>query len=792
MIKFTVTSAGQTAINGATASSPVIIDGIALYQGDKQSIKTISEFGGSVYKDECGIGEYVKISFEDTSSTAYTLTSLDLMSGSTIIATSDPVSVVKGSNKYLKLEISCQFTGASKCSFNTITIALPHATQFREGVIRLARTSGESEKDVTVYSATDTDQKISDISQTLGEEFIPWTKTGSTVNTGEVQLDTIIIVDDYSSPTSANTVTIEATSSGLSIDKTLTGNVVSSTPTISYGSITGSNKVVNESYISSLYSNAVDTATTETTDATKLVTSHAVRSYVESKISTLDAGLVHIAGAETITGGKTFTGGIVANSSITGTGVYSSYDATSWANTANNGKLPTLETVRSAIVAGDNAVTTAFQNADTNLQSQIDAINAGQNLADIVDLCADLTGHSLTGLKARGDTGITIGDKIEVLHDKTKADGTQDPTASGVSTVYELVKGTPSVSDVKDKVSTVDNQYYWHYIGEYGVDAYTKSESDSTFVSKSGLDQTLASTSSTTNAPSTKATYDAIDGLRTEVGNNYVKLTSSSTQTIDSDIIIDTGSHTVTFDDGTLTSDSNYSIIAGSTSGTAYSKVDLNATNSQFTVYLGSSNKALSLEKSSSKIDVYGDYVASYRNVTSGTLSDGRLVTVDYLNAYTGDLSGYAKLNASNTFTGTTNTFNEVSATSFTGNGVYSSYNSTSWGTATTQIPTVSAVKSAMADAKSDTLDDISTLDAIGSIGLFIYSETGAEKGYGDTVSGQYLKPLALSLPLSGQISYKAVATNSALTGTWKLMSAAFKRTANEHCLVLAQKISNS
>ena len=47
-----------------------------------------------------------------------------------------------------------------------------------------------------------------------------------------------------------------------------------------------------------------------------------------------------------------------------------------------------------------------------------------------------------------------------------------------------------------------------------------------------------------------------------------------------------------------------------------------------------------------------------------------------------------------------------------------------------------------------------------------------------------------MSLPNSGQISYKSVATTNALTGTWKLLSVAMKRTATEPCLVLAQKIS--
>ena len=76
----------------------------------------------------------------------------------------------------------------------------------------------------------------------------------------------------------------------------------------------------------------------------------------------------------------------------------------------------------------------------------------------------------------------------------------------------------------------------------------------------------------------------------------------------------------------------------------------------------------------------------------------------------------------------------------------------------------------------------------VGAIGLFMYTEVGAEKAIGATVSGQYLYPVGMTLPNSGQIAYKKSATSMASGTTWTLMSLAMKRTATEPCLVLAMR----
>ncbi len=808
MIRFNVTTAGQTALDGATAgSSPVIIDAVSLYGGatGTSSIKTISEVFGSSYKDDTGIGPYCKISFEDNSDSSYTITMLVLKSGSTEIAKSELISVTKASNKGLQLEVSCQFTGAEKCSFNTIKVALPHSTQFREGVIRIARPTGETNKDFTVYNATQIDTIVSDI-ETITDGLIPWdTNSGSPVE-GSTTLETLNIVNDYSTPTQTVTVEISGSASGgvssLSVGGYITGTAVETTPhysgAISASTVSDTAKLVNGTYISNIYLNEIQTGT-ETDIARKLVTSHAVRAYVEGQVSTINNAVVHKAGAETIDGPKTFTGGIVANSTISGSGIQSS--TSNWDASGNASKLPTVDVVSTAIKAGDEAVTVAFQQADAGLQEQIDGINAGQNLADIINSRGDdNTQQRHDDLALLDASNLNAGDKVQVLHDKTKTDGTIDTTQGfdGVSTVYTLKQVTSGhpAPNTREVAALNKSGYYWEYVGQYGCDSYTKSQSDDKYVIKDNLDQSIASTSSTTNAPSTKAVYDALEDLSDTVEGNYVKLVSESVQTIESELILDTGFNRVSLTDSTFASDSYYDLIAGNTSGSTFVKVKLESTYGHFVVYLGSSDKAFSIESSGGTPNVIGTHVASYQDAThGGTFTDGRLVTVDYLNAFTGDMGAYAKLSAENNFEGNINTFKGVSATSYTGTGVYSSYSSGSdtggWDNSgsNSKLPTVASVRSAITDAKNAVLNTISSSDTIGSIGLFIYSEVGVEKGYGDTVDGQFLKAAAISLPMSGQISYKAVGLP--MSGTWTLLSGAFKRTtATEPCLVLAQKIS--
>ena len=812
MLLFTTTTDGATLINNAVeGSSPVIIDSVVFYDSNSSAIGTFTNISGSVYNDGNGIGEYAKIIIEDNTSSGYTVSSIALKAGSTVVAnlaSSETISIVKKSGKGLKLEISCKFTGAYKCGFSTYSIALPSATQFREGVVRLARSENETSKNFTVYSASDIDNKFANIADTFADDLVPWKKVSGSAVPGIVVLEQVEIVDDIDSSTKTVTITVTGSvgSEQLSINKTITGNAVSSSPTISGGTITSSSsgKVVNEAYIASLYANEISSA-----NNTKLVTSYAVSEYVDDQLEAIDDDYVHLAGNETVGGIKTFTDGVVS-SSYTGDGVYSTYASNTWDTTGSGGtqsKLPTVGAVADALDALNTTITNAYQLADSGLQSQIDGINAGQNLADIVDTKTLLVSHSLTDLKAKndyksGDSGPvwSIGDKLQVLHDTTTSNGTYDDStaekiAAGIATVYELIKGTIDTTTYPKDVASSTTGYYWHYIGAYGSDSYSKSEADNKYVAKATLDQTLASTSSTTNAPSTKAVYDAIDALETSLGSDYVKLTSSTSQTIASPLVIKQATAStakLSIPDGQhLTANNTLTIKSDNTTNSVSTDYDL--TNVAYTVKLGNST-ALNLTKTGTTTpvaDVSGDLVASYRDssITNGTLTDGRLVTVDYLTHFTGDLSDYPKLSENNTFTGTTNTFAGVSATSYTGTGVQSS--TVNWNASgnESKIPTVEVVDNALDELKDDVLETISTTNSVGSIGLFMYSEVGNEKGYGEVIDGQYLKPVGLSLPMSGQISYKSVASSPSMSGSWKLLSVAFKRTSTEPCLVLAQKV---
>lgn len=809
MIQFTLTSAGATALSSATAGvNPVVIDSIILYN-NTTTIKTITDFVGCVVSDDSGIGDYVVIDFEDITQTGYTITQIRLKSGAIEIAISENISVVKQTNKKLKIRITAQFENASKCSFSNTGINLPYATQFRDGVIRLAKSEGESQKDKTVYSAQDVESIIN--SSIIGTNlYVPWDLESDLPVEGSASIKSLNIVDDYDNVTYTAVIQLNGKTGdvpNISVGGYITGTAVSSSPTISNGAITSSSKVVNESYISSLYANEISTI-----NNTKLVTSYAVSQY----ISSIENNYVHITGAESISGVKTFTDGI-SSASYSGNGIYSTYASNTWNISGTETKIPTVGSVADAIDASIATVTTAYQNADNNLQEQIDGINAGQNLSDIVNTKTLLASHSLDGLKARGDiipntdpqATYPVGDKIQVLHDTTASDGTYDDSteekiSAGIATVYELVKGTIDTTTYpKDVVSGASGGtgYYWHYIGEYGVDAYSKSESDNKYVAKASLDQSILTTSSTTNAPSTKAVFDYVDGAITTAGGNYVKLSSATTQTIASPLIVKQASastNTLSIPDGQHITTNNTLIITADSTNDVSTEYDV--TQVSFVVKLDSS-PAMSLTKTNNIADVSGDLVASYRDssITSGSLSDGRLVTVDFLTHFTSDMSAYAKLASNNTFTGTTNTFSGVSATLYSGSGVQSTYSSGNpavpvWNSSgnESKLPTVEVVDHALDDLKSDILNTLSTSNEVGSIGLFIYTETGAEKTFGDTVDGQYLKPVGMSLPMSGQISYKAVAANPALSGTWKLLSVAFKRTATEPCLVLAQKISSN
>lgn len=808
MIRFSVTEGALDTVDS------VLIDSIVLYNNESP-IKTVGDFSGNVVVDGTGVGDYLVISFIDLSSAAYTVTSVSLKSGNQIIArSSDALNIIKADSKTLNVRLTCQFDKAYKCYFNSTTIGLPYATDFRQGVVRFAKQENEPNKSVTVYSAKDTDDIIQSYIHGT-DQYVPWdVDTSSGAIKGNTTVAQLKFTDDYSNIPNSHASSISLhydTQEGtkyLYFSDYIGGSAVSSTPTIAASGVSGSSKLVTENYMSDIYSNSVlgnsDIATN------KLVSGSAVDTYVTNKLSSIDSNYVHIAGAETVTGSKTFSAAAIFSTSVSspsyiGTGVYSTYATDTWVSASQNAHIPTVASVRSAISTAETSITSAYQTADSNLQSQIDALNAGQNLADIVDTKQDLV--------SLDSSLLDVNDKIQILHDKSKSDGTVDEQATGIPTVYSLTEGSTPYPDPRDITAYNKEGFYWHYIGEYGVDSYTKSESDSTFLKKSSLAKSISSSSTDSTAPTAKAVYSY-------ASNNLIFASGGGvTQTITSNLIVKGGleanglhfSYLLNEYNVTCTSFTycqlliqnkidyvRYGAVNSSGSFTSYAEFNPRSYYIDFCIKESSALKLLPILTGSSitGFDVSGKAVANYSAAGLSSVTDGRLTTVDYVNSLVPSTTNFAQLDANNTFTGTTNTFAGISATSYTGTGVYSTYTSSTWDTATNEIPTVSSVRSAIANSGGAVLTGISTVNAVGAVGLFLYTEfdsstgVGVEKAIGDQINGVYLKPVGMSLPSSGQISYKAVNTTT-LSGTWKLLSVALKRTSSEPCLVLAQKISN-
>ena len=114
----------------------------------------------------------------------------------------------------------------------------------------------------------------------------------------------------------------------------------------------------------------------------------------------------------------------------------------------------TLATYRGVEIANQNDINTrvsndTFNNRLADLQSQIDGINAGQNLADIVGTYALLLSYDTSNLN--------VNDKIQVLKDETKEDD---------STIYNW------------------NGSAFEYVGSYSSNVYTKAETETKLAQK--------------------------------------------------------------------------------------------------------------------------------------------------------------------------------------------------------------------------------------------------------------------------------------------------------------------
>lgn len=532
MLKFNPTP--QIAEN--TIIDQIILETALNEQGDPQI--SVNKFKGAVVVDP-NLGNYVVIDFTVTDTAAMNIGRIRLKSGQNDVAISEDkqLLIVKEANKNLKIRLAAQFAGAEHCKFNTTSVNLPYATPFREGVVRF-NNGAETNKSGTVYSAADVDAKISQVTESLGN------------------------LDQYAKKAEANVFSAANTfTAGITVNGEISGDAVTDAGT------GGDKHIVNVGYADGKY---LSKTTAETTYLSKneagttyLSKTVAADTYLTKEAATQAATNYAKLNADnnfaanttnTFNGDVTVKGTFVVGESqeaatftvthdgvITGTAIQ--IDKVS---SPDSNLLPTEGAVKSAL----NDVESALTTKDNDLQSQIDGINAGQNLADIVNSTTELAGYDVSHLKANGDSlpgkpsdTLKIGDKVQVLGG-----------ANVQSSVYELVKGTKPESESNSIQSTKNTNYYWRYIGVYGINAYTKAEIDEkvntintnignkadksyvdgelgTKVDKTQIKTTISGDTATdTNIPSASAVKTYVDTVANDLPNKYV--TVDTTQEI--------------------------------------------------------------------------------------------------------------------------------------------------------------------------------------------------------------------------------------------------------------------
>ena len=495
-----------------TIIDQIILETALNAQGDPTI--SVSQFKGAVVVDP-NLGNYVVIDFTVTDTAAMNIGRIRLMHGQTPVAISEDkqLLIVKEANKNLKIRLAAQFAGAENCKFNTTSVNLPYATPFREGVVRF-NNGEEVNKSGTVYSAADVDAKIDAVTESLGN------------------------LKDYAKINAENTFAENNTfTKNVIVNGEIGGTAVTDAGTDGDKHIVNvgyaDNKYLTKDTASSTYLSKNEAGTTYLTkndaSSTYLTKTVAADTYLTKADATAAAGNYAKLNAENVFTGAKNTFKEVSVTKLSGDGVV---DAITTNATQNNQSIPTDYAVKTYVDGQTGQLTqyftrdiTALQTKDTDLQSQIDGINAGQNLADIVNNTTELAGYNVSHLKAKddfqhGEEGETwaIGDKVQVL-----------VGSDAQSCVYELVKGPmPGGESSKSITSNIDERYYWHYIGVYGTNAYTKAEIDTKLaekVDKTQITTTISGDTATdTNVASASAVKTYVDTVAGGLPNKYVTL----------------------------------------------------------------------------------------------------------------------------------------------------------------------------------------------------------------------------------------------------------------------------
>ena len=714
-----------------------IIDQIILETALSDQTISVNQFKGAVVVDP-NLGNYVVIDFTVTDTAAMNIGRIRLMHGQTPVAISEDkqLLIVKEANKNLKIRLAAQFAGAENCKFNTTSVNLPYATPFREGVVRF-NNGEEVNKSGTVYSAADVDAKIDEVTESLGN------------------------LDQYAKINAENTFAENNTfAKNVIVNGEIRGGAVATR---------GMNVNAKDAMVVSLGYADDRYLTQQNASSTYLTKTDASTTYLSKKDANEAA-----ANYAKLDGGNTFTGATntfqeVSATKFSGDGV-SSDIAT---DALNNGtKLPTCAAVATFVDSKTGTLAqniTALQNKDNDLQSQIDGINAGQNLADIVDTTEALAAYDVSHLKAKDDfqhgtEGATwaIGDKVQVL-------GGADVQSS----VYELIKGDMP-EGAGDIAATHWAGYYWHYIGVYGTNAYTKAEIDKKVGDINNAISTKADTSYVNTELAKKANTTDVYS-KTDADTKFAQLAAENT-------FSSNNTFNGTISGNAVTSDIATDVVNNGGRLTTCAGVS-SFVNDKITELQGGMSylKLTSSEKQTvtSNVDFNGTISGSAVAAVAQPTEDGRkLVTVDYVN------DNCAKLAAENKFTGATNTFQAITATTvkaqvFHGEGVATQVINPAQ---PNQVTTTLAVTNFVSNKLVENRSDISNTSKIGAMGLFLY--TGGDfKEMGAEVAGTLLQAVGMQLPMDGVVSWSQ---GAAMEGTWKLLN---NTIAGEPCLVLAIRV---
>ena len=654
------------------------------------------------------------------------------------------VLIQKESNKHLKLRISCQFDGAEKCKFNTTSINLPYASKFREGVVRFADPSSvygtDGQRYNTVYSAADVDAKINQVTESLGN------------------LDQYAKKAEQNEFTAANTFT-----AGITVNGEIGGTAVTDAGT------DGDKHIVNVGYADNKYLSqqaATDTYLTKT-DAGTTYLSKADANAAAANYAKLNVG-------------NTFTGATntfqeVSATKFSGNGVVKSITD----NTQDNAELiPTDGAVKAYVdskVETLNGNVTALQEKDNDLQSQVDGINAGQNLADIVNNTTELAAYDVSHLKAKddfqhGSSGAkwAIGDKVQVL-------GGGDTDAQ--SCVYELIKGTKPEDEANSIQSTNNAAYYWHYIGVYGTNAYTKSE----------IDGKLDTINNTLGDKADKSYVDTELGKKANSADVYTKTNADEkfAQLAAANTFTSNNTFNGTISGNAVTSDIATDAVNNGerlTTCAGVSNFVTKVVDDKITELQG----GMSYLKLNSDKDQTVNSNVAFNGIISGTAvtstqmtetedeilkNPGKIVSLGFAE------SRYANLGDDNVFGGKLNTFQTINVNTISGRATTSQIDASA--THSTRLPTESAVATFVDNAITANQNATSDKTKVGAMGLFLY--TGNDfKEMGAEVAGTSLKAVGMQLPIDGVVSWSQ---GAAMEGTWKLLN---NTIAGESCLVLA------